>query len=121
MTRAVLFDLGNTLVRYYEPHEFAGVLRAGLTECGVVLAWSADPERDRLLFDRALSFNQERPDFAVRLLEERLQGIFGAHVALDDDVLRRLSAAFLKPIFAAARLDPDAAGVLRSLREHGIK
>jgi putative hydrolase of the HAD superfamily len=121
MIRAVLFDLGNTLVRYYDAREFPRVLRECLTECGVALSWPADPERDRHLLERALSFNQERPDFAVRPLGERLQAIFAAHVALDEDDLRRLTAAFLKPIFATARLDPDAAGVLRALREHGIK
>jgi len=121
MIRAVLFDLGNTLVRYYEAHEFPGVLRECLTECGAALAWPADPGRDRHLFERALSFNQERSDFAVRLIGERLREIFSAHVALDEDRLRALIAAFLKPIFATAVLDPNAAGVLRSLRQHGVK
>jgi len=121
MTRAVLFDLGNTLVRYYEAHEFPGVLRKCLTACRVALAWPADPERDRQLLERALSFNRERSDFAVCPLDERLRGIYGAHVVLDEDGLRRLTAAFLEPIFAEARLEPNAAGVLRSLRDHSIK
>ena len=121
MIRAVLFDLGNTLVRYYEAHEFPGVLRECLTECGVALAWPPDPDRDRLLLERALSFNHERPDFAVRLLAQRLQDIFGADVVLDEQCLHSLTAAFLKPIFATARLDSNAAEVLRSLRERGIK
>jgi putative hydrolase of the HAD superfamily len=121
MTRAVLFDLGHTLVSYYAPHEFPSVLRECLTECCMTLGWPADPDRDRHLLERALSFNQERPDFAVRLLGDRLQQILGAQETLDEDVLRRLTAAFLKPIFAMARPDPSAAAVLHSLREHGIK
>jgi putative hydrolase of the HAD superfamily len=121
MIRAVLFDLGNTLVRYYDAREFPDVLRECLTECGVALGWLADPERDRDLLERARLLNQERTDFAVRLFGERLQELFGAYLALDEDCLHRLTAAFLKPIFAAARPDPNAAEVLRSLRERGIK
>ena len=121
MTRAVLFDLGNTLVRYYAPHEFPTVLRECLTECGAALAWPRNPDRDQHLLERALAFNHERSDFAVRLLAERLREIFGADVVLEEDGLRRLTAAFLKPIFATARLDPNASAVLHSLRERGIK
>ena len=54
--RAVLFDLGNTLVRYYTPAEFPRVLRLCLRECAEALGRPLDDARlDDGLFERALS------------------------------------------------------------------
>ena len=119
--RAILFDLGNTLVGYYTSREFPEVLRRCLVECTAALGWSKDPSRAEDIFGRALLLNRERPDFAVRHLEDRLQELFGPYTALDVAAIQVLTAAFLKPIFATARLDPTAVSVLRSLRGLGIK
>jgi len=119
--QAVLFDLGNTLVTYYTSAEFPSVLRRCVTECTAALGWSADAQRDEELFDRAIRLNQERSDFAVRLLDDRLQELFGRSVALEEATLHRVSEAFLAPIFAMARPDPTAVAVLQSLRGIGIK
>ena len=40
---------------------------------------------------------------------------------MDDPTVSRLGAAFLKPIFDLARLDPQAFIVLESLRRRGVK
>jgi putative hydrolase of the HAD superfamily len=120
-TRAVLFDLGNTLVTYYGSREFPSVLRRCLIECIAALGWSPDLRRDEWLFDRAMRLNQERPDMAVHLLEDRLRELFEPYAVLEEASLHRVSAAFLTPIFAMARLDPTALSVLRSLRARGIK
>jgi putative hydrolase of the HAD superfamily len=119
--RAVLFDLGNTLVGYYAANEFPLVLRRCLRECAMTLGWSEDPARDDDLVARAMLLNREDPDCAVRPLEDRLRGLFGANQGIDAASARTLAAAFLKPIFATARLDPQAVPVLRALRECGIK
>jgi putative hydrolase of the HAD superfamily len=113
-TRAVLFDLGNTLVGYYASAEFPGVLRQCLMECIEALGLPEDSARDRDIYDRALRLNQEQPDYAVRPLTERLERLFG--VAASD-----LVAAFLKPIFSIARLEPHAVSVLEMLRATGIR
>ena len=119
--RAVLFDLGNTLVAYYATGEFPPVLKRCLRECRDVLGWPDDTTRDTAMFARAMGLNTERPDFAVRGLDERLRELFGDHTRLADETLASLSDAFLKPIFELARVDPDALSLLESLRARGIK
>jgi putative hydrolase of the HAD superfamily len=119
--RAILFDLGNTLVGYYTSTEFPLVLRRCLRECARGLGQSEDPARDEDLFERALLLNREQSDYAVRPLAARLQELFGAYESLDEASAWGLSTAFLKPIFDMARLDPQALPVLEALRGRGIK
>jgi HAD superfamily hydrolase (TIGR01509 family) len=122
LTRAILFDLGNTLIGYYASHEFPNVLRRCIRECSAALGWTdADREREEAVFERAWPLNQERADCAVTPLADRLQALFAPYAPLDDEALQALTAAFLAPIFATARLDPSALLVLRSLRALGIK
>ena len=120
-TRAILFDLGNTLVGYYTATEFPLVLRRCLRECARGLGQSEDPARDEDLFERALLLNREQSDYAVRPLAARLQELFGPYQSLDESSASALGAAFLKPIFATARLNPEAVPVLEVLRSRGIK
>lgn len=119
--RAVLFDLGNTLVCYYQSTEFPVVLKRCLQECVKELGLAEDADRDKELFERGLLLNREQPDFAVRPLAERLKELFGMYGALDGASTEGLVSAFLKPIFATARLDPQAVPVLEVLRGAGIK
>jgi putative hydrolase of the HAD superfamily len=119
--RAILFDLGNTLVGYYTSSEFPLVLRRCLQECARALGQTEDAARDEDLFERALLLNRGRPDYAVRPLAARLQELFGPYQSLDESSAWALGAAFLKPIFATARLDPQAVPVLEALRGRGIK
>jgi putative hydrolase of the HAD superfamily len=119
--RAILFDLGNTLVGYYTSNEFPLVLRRCLRECASALGHTEDRARDEDLFERALLLNREQPDYAVRPLSARLHELFGADEALDEASGRALGTAFLKPIFDMARPDPQAAPLLEALRGRGIK
>src|SRR6476646_11060937 len=119
--RAILFDLGNTLVGYYTSSEFPVVLRRCLRECTGALGQTEDPARDEELFQRALFLNREQSDYGVRPLAGRLQELFGPYQSLDESSARALSTAFLKPIFATARLDPHAIPLLEALRGRSIK
>lgn len=119
--RAILFDLGNTLVGYYTSSEFPQVLRRCLRECASALGHTENHAGDEDLFERALLLNREQSDYAVRPLSVRLQELFGADEALDEASARALGTAFLKPIFAMARPDPQAVPLLEALRGRGIK
>ena len=89
--KAVLFDLGNTLVGYYETAEFPAVLRQCLRQCVEAQGWSRDVRREEGLFERALQLNTERPDFSVRPLGERLRELFEPYGTLDDLTVSRLA------------------------------
>lgn len=116
--RAVLSDLGNTLVSYYRVDEFAAILRQCLRQCLAELTSNVSVEPDADLFNLALALNQEAPDHAVRPLTERLGEIFPEYRA-DALALERLSAALLRPIFPTASIDPNAIPVLEVLRALG--
>ena len=115
-TRAILFDLGNTLVGYYTSAEFPGILQRCLRECAAAQGLPEDSARERDTYSRALLLNKEQPDCAVHPLTDRLELLFGATASPDI-----LVAAFLNPIFSMARLDPHALFVLDALRSAGLK
>ena len=118
--RAVLFDLGNTLVSYYQPAEFMPILRRSLQACLRTLG--AEPlshEAHQDLLHRALDLNQERADLAVWPLEQRLRVLFAQH-SPDTAGVERLTQAFLQPIFATAQVSEYALPVLSALRRRGI-
>jgi len=119
--RAILFDLGNTLVGYYTSGEFPVVLRRCVRECASALGQTEDRGRDEDLFERALLLNLEQSDYAVWPLSARLQELFGAYESIDEASAEALATTFLKPIFAIARLDPQAIPLLEALRGRGIK
>src|SRR4051812_6906954 len=107
--RAVLFDLGNTLVSYYVAADFGPILRRAVRGCIKVLEPAIPLDEDEI-FERALRLNAERGDHAVWPLVERLNVLFhpapfDAQTTLDARTTERLTAAFLEPIFATAVLD----------------
>jgi len=102
--RAALFDLGDTLVSYYQPSEFMPILRHSLEACRLSLGHAPLGREEQIaLVHQALELNQERADLAVWPLEERLRVLFSQDKP-DAITIERLSAAFLAPIFARARL-----------------
>jgi len=121
LIRAVLFDLGNTLVSYYQPPEFMPVLRRSLEACLARLGHGPlQREAQTALLHQALELNQERADLAVWPLEERLRVLFG-HAAGDAAMLERLCSAFLAPIFSTAQVNVEALPVLTGLKQLCIK
>ena len=122
MTKAVGFDLGNTLVSYYTREQWPGVLSeaidavAGLLERHGRLRVPRDDLPARVEPERG-----EVGDHRVRPLAGRLGRIFG----LSADELPRLAdeacQAFLAPTFAVARLHKDVLPTLAELRRRGVR
>jgi putative hydrolase of the HAD superfamily len=119
MYRAVLFDLGNTLVKYYRLAEFPAILRRCLARCQEELGVPRQCE-EKVLLERAERWTRERSDDQVYPLAERLADIFRL-APLDEAQTERLCAAFLQPIFELALLDPSALRVLKALRSRGVR
>jgi putative hydrolase of the HAD superfamily len=120
--KAVLFDLGNTLVRYFERSEFPAILeqailqvRGYLQEEGL-LAVSAET-----MWSRVRQENHESRDHRVRPLEERLGRIFEIEPGRAMDRARAMCWHFTRPIFACSRCYEDALPALQQLRAEGIK
>jgi putative hydrolase of the HAD superfamily len=121
LIRAVLFDLGNTLVSYHQPADFMPVLRRSLDAC--LLALGHDPlqrEAQTALLHEALELNQERADLAVWPLEQRLRVLFGGYTP-DGAMIGRLCSAFLDPIFSTAQVSAQTLPVLAGLKQIGIR
>ncbi|MCK4376125.1 MAG: HAD family hydrolase [Candidatus Brocadiae bacterium] len=139
MKNAILFDLGNTLVRYYEREEFPAILRQSITEVRDHL-----PQEGLLtvpaqaMWQRVKEEDHVAADHRVRPLEERLARIFdlpaptarahpGCHPgpsagARDfGETQDTLCRCFMKPIFARAQVYEDALPTLRRLRSKGFK
>lgn len=121
MKPVLLFDLGDTLVGYYQREEFPPILHAALQGAKraiqeVGLPTPADNEIAR----RAAIENHEARNFRVRPLEQRLLRIFGLGTGETDGVLLlAMCRAFLKPIFAVATVYPDTLPALSTYRELG--
>ena len=119
--RAVLFDLGNTLVAYYRASDFAPILRESIDGVCDFLAErkSVVADRDRA-FQHALEVNIEDPAYRVRPLAGRLLEIFAKHELVDAD-LSAMSDIFLRPIFRLGTLDAHALPTLAAIRRKGIR
>lgn len=120
--KVVLFDLGNTLVRYYDRGEFPVILSEALERvasylrasglCGSSLAE---------VITRADKENYEGSDHCVRPLEGRLSRIFELGNAVDAAHVGCMCRQFMIPIFAKARVYTDTLDVLATLRAKNIR
>jgi putative hydrolase of the HAD superfamily len=118
MIRAVLFDLGNTLVRYFRRDSFPQILRECL-RCAAAAMNDRTTDPDSL-FEKALASGREAGDFSVRRLEDRILNLFPALDGTDALAMSRICRAFMAPIFACARVEDDALEVLDELRARGL-
>src|SRR5690242_19416506 len=119
--KAVIFDLGNTLVSYYQPAGFRPLLRQCLREAAAALRVAPDDRILERIYEQALILNREPADYATRPLEGRLRQLFQGWIDFDEASGQAACEAFLRPIFATARPDQDACRVLEALRRRGIK
>ena len=113
MKEFVLFDLGNTLVSYYERRDFPGILRQSIGEVELFLGTGAE-------WERVQAENFTAKDFSVRPLAERLSRIFPEAAWSEGDSLEACRR-FMTPIFALAHLYNDVLLILETLRARGVK
>ena len=113
MKEFVLFDLGNTLVSYYERSDFPSILRQSIGEVERFLGTSAE-------WDQVAKENFTAKNFQVRPLEERLRRIF-PNAAWSEETAEEACRWFMTPIFALSRVYDDVLPTLDRLRAAGIQ
>lgn len=119
--RGVLFDLGNTLIKYYQPGDFQPILKKSIGNCCRLLTgYGYDFNLDEV-FDKAVEMNRERADLTVYPLADRLKAIFTRQADLSREHLDQLIKVFMEPIFEVARADDSAVPMLQALRNKSIK
>lgn len=118
MRKVVLFDLGNTLVRYYERSEFPTILEKGIGKVAERLRADGRLRADtETIHKRVAEENQEAADNRVRPLEGRLARIF----EVDETFAASLCAEFMIPIFQVGKVYEETIPVLKALRSRGIR
>jgi len=123
MKRVVLFDFGETLVRYYRLPEFPAILTDCIEQAAAAVRRLGVPvPSDAVIAARTQVENFEAADSRVRPLESRLAAIFGISPGtLSAAQQATVCRAFLEPIFALAMRYPDSLPTLESLRSRGFR
>jgi len=123
MKKAVLFDLGGTLVEYYTSAEFPEILSAAIREVRECLREAgslAVSVED--IWARVEKENYEAEGLGVRPLGGRLARVFRLdEPTASPNMMMDLCRCFMKPIFERAQLCEDAVPALRDLRDKGLK
>jgi putative hydrolase of the HAD superfamily len=121
MKSTILLDMGNTLVRYYQRHEFPGVLRRSVEAARSALANAGLPVPDEAEVKRRVQLENPNPDSPkVKPLEGRLSRIFD--VPEDDrETVELMCRAFMGPVFELGVVYEDVPDALEALRGRGLR
>jgi len=121
--RAVIFDLGNTLVSYYTRDQWPDILAAGISQVAEGLrARGLLRVAPQELPARVAAERGSGTDHRVRPLAGRLARVFGLTVEeMADELAEDLCRRFMRPIFATARRYDDVLPVLAELRRRGLR
>ena len=122
MAEAILFDLGNTLVKYFDRAEFPAILKAGILGVQETLqargVLRVDPEA---MWGSVRAEDHEAEDHRVRPLEGRLARIFRLKPDQMAEVAGELCRRFTAPIFARGHRYEDTLPTLQALRTGGYR
>jgi putative hydrolase of the HAD superfamily len=119
MKNVILFDLGNTLVRYYERSEFHEILRESIIDVYNYLNLASKVSLQDV-WQRVKDEDHESKDYQVRPLEGRLARIFDL-VDPSEDFMMVLCRCFMKPIFGRSRIYDDTLASLSDLKAMGFR
>lgn len=121
MKNVILYDLGNTLIKYFEKSEFPIILRQAITEVYNHLLENGYPEMPSdKIWERVKQEDHEAKDNSTRPLEDRLINIFQLE-DINNDTIMDLCRCFMKPIFERSFLYEDTLPVLIEMKERGFK
>ncbi|HME56577.1 MAG TPA: HAD family hydrolase [Candidatus Lokiarchaeia archaeon] len=121
--KAVLFDLGGTLVEYYKSSEFQDILERAMNDIQQFLfeKMATTYEQDAL-WKRVEEENREAGDFRVRPMEDRLVNIFELQdFAKESAFITKLCTIFMKHIFERGNVYPDTTQTLEEIKSRGLK
>jgi putative hydrolase of the HAD superfamily len=121
MKSTILLDMGNTLVRYYQRHEFPSVRDRSVGAVQAFLSTSGRPVPDEAEVARRVETENPNPHSPkVKPLEGRLSRIFG--VPEDDgETIEQMCRAFMGPIFELGEVYDDVPGALAALHVRGLR
>jgi putative hydrolase of the HAD superfamily len=131
--KAVLLDLGGTLVKYYSMDEFLPLLDEAIREVSRFLGGRGVriPPAESIRSAVAAE-NYEAKDCSVRPLEGRLARIFRLQLpgsdppadchdpVVDPETVDGMCRAFMSPIFSISQVYSDTASVLEWLKNRGF-
>ncbi len=118
----ILFDLGSTLVHYYERSEIPEVLGKCIESVKDILQEKGlsrvSPD---IMWKKVKEENREGQDYCVRPLEERLGRIFQIdEVNKTKELMMEMCRHFMDPIFARGHLYEDTLPTLKQLKSRGF-
>jgi putative hydrolase of the HAD superfamily len=119
MKNVILFDLGNTLIRYYERSEFPEILRESITNVYNYLNLEGKTNFQDV-WQRVKDEDHESKDYQVRPLEGRLTRIFEL-VDPPEGFMMDLCRCFMNPIFSRSRIYDDTPASLSDLKAQGLR
>ena len=121
--KAVLFDLGGTLVEYYKSSEFQDILERAMNDIQQLLfdKMATTYEHDDF-WKRVEEENRESGDFRVRPMEDRIVNIFQLQdFAKENAFITKLCSIFMKYIFEKSNVYPDTVPMLQEIKKLGVK
>jgi len=119
MKDVILFDLGNTLVQYFERSKFPEILRESITNVYDHLNLNGKVDFNNV-WQRVKDEDHESKDYQVRPLEDRLTRIFELH-GPPKDFIMSLCRCFMKPIFSRSQIYDDTLSSLSDLKSMGFR
>ncbi len=122
VTKAILFDLGNTLVGYYQRDEFQPILQQAVDRIQEELSVRGISKvSGQAAMESALNENREARDCRFYPLANRLEKIFDICLNSNAELSDSLCRKFLEPIFATGNLYKDSISSLKILRDQEFK
>jgi HAD superfamily hydrolase (TIGR01509 family) len=118
---AVIFDLGNTLVMYFDHEQWPGVLEEGIDCVARFLVDRGHPRPEREELARRVAAQRGAKSDQVVPLRRRLAVIFSLPETTPEAIWSQMEQCFCGPVFARARLCEDSLAVIEALKARKLK